>query len=439
VSGNGARARLLLQPLRSRSFRLYWLGQATSAYGDQVLLVALALQVLRLGGGARELGLVNAAAGGSLVVFMPVAGVVVDRLPRRAVMIASDLARLAVLGYLGMASLGGGLGVGSLTIAAALYGAADAFFWPAKTAIVPELVVRDHLMPANSLSSSADRSSLVIGPGIGGLLVATAGPGAAFLFDAATFAVSAGCLLAIGRRGVLPRAPAPAPEAPRRLLGDLRDGVREVMRHRWLWVTILLFTFIVFLVVGPEEVLIPVYLEQRFRAAEAFGLLLACAGLGAIAGALLTGLVRPVRRGRWAYSGGLLSALALAGFALAGEVWQLGLLTFVWGVGIEAFQVIWDTSVQELVRPEALGRVSSLDHIGSLALLPLSFAVVGAVADRTGARPVFALAGLGAAALMCVGFLVPGVRDYRAPAPGGAEPRDARVPMLAGDREPTAR
>jgi MFS family permease len=269
--------------------------------------------------------------------------------------------------------------------------------------------------------------------------VATVGPGAAFLFDAATFAVSAGCLLAIGRRGMLPRPPVPAPEPPRRLLGDLRDGVREVMRYRWLWVTILLFTFIVFLVVGPEEVLIPVYLEQRFHAAEAFGLLLACAGLGAVGGALLTGLVRPVRRGRWAYSGGLLSALALAGFALAGEVWQLALLAFVWGVGIEAFQVIWDTSVQELVRPEALGRVSSLDHIGSLALLPVSYAVVGAVADRTGARPVFALAGLGAAALMCVGFLVPGVRDYRAPAPGGVGPRDARVPMLAGDREPTAR
>lgn len=376
MSGNGARARLLLRPLRSRSFRLYWLGQATSAYGDQVLLVALALQVLRLGGGARELGLVNAAAGAALVVFMPVAGVVVDRLPRRTVMIASDLIRLAVLGYLGVASLAGSLRIGSLTAAAALYGAADAFFWPAKVAIVPELVIRDHLMPANSLSSSADRSSLVIGPGIGG---------------------------------------------------------REVMRHRWLWVTILLFTFIVFLVVGPEEVLLPVYLAQRFRAAEAFGLLVACAGLGAVAGALLTGLVRPVRRGRWAYSGGLLSALALAGYAVAGEVWQLALLAFVWGLGIEAFQVIWDTSVQELVRPEVLGRVSSLDHIGSLALLPVSFAVVGAVADRTGARPVFALAGLGAAALMCVGFLVPGVRDYRAPAAGGAGPRDARVPMLAGD------
>jgi MFS family permease len=99
-------------------------------------------------------------------------------------------------------------------------------------------------------------------------------------------------------------------------------------------------------------VLLPVYLEQRFRAAEAFGLLVACAGLAAVGGALLTGLVRPVRRGRWAYSGGLLSALALAGYAVAGQVWQLALLAFVWGVGIEAFQVIWDTSVQELVRPE---------------------------------------------------------------------------------------
>jgi len=120
-------------------------------------------------------------------------------------------------------------------------------------------------------------------------------------------------------------------------------------------------------------------------------------------------------------------------------VWQLALLAGLWGLGIEAFQVVWDTSLQELVRPEALGRVSALDHIGSLALLPVSFAVVGAVADRTGARPVFALAGLGAAALMCVGFLVPGVGDYRAPPVGPAEPSGGPLPMLAADREPTAR
>jgi Major Facilitator Superfamily len=289
--------------------------------------------------------------------------------------------------------------------------------------VLPDLVTRDQLMPANSLATSAHRSSLILGPGLGGLLVAWAGPGAAFLFDAVTFAVSAACLLAIGRPGVLP-AP-PVPEAPARLLGDLRDGVREVTRHRWLWVTILLFTFIVFLVIGPEEVLVPVYLEQRFQAAEAFGLILAGAGLGAVLGAMVTGLVRPVRRGRWAYAGGLLSALALAGYALAGEVWQLALLAVVWGAGIESFQVIWDTSMQELVRPEALGRVASLDAIGSLALLPASFALVGVVAGRYGARPVFALAGLGAAVLMCVGFVVPGVRDYRAPARPPAEPAPA--------------
>jgi MFS family permease len=86
------------------------------------------------------------------VVFMLVAGVVVDRLPRRAVMIASDLVRMAVLAYLAVASLGGSLRIGSLTAAAAVYGAADAFFWPAKTAILPELVVRDHLMPAKRLA-----------------------------------------------------------------------------------------------------------------------------------------------------------------------------------------------------------------------------------------------------------------------------------------------
>ncbi len=430
MAGGGGRVRSLMEPLRGRSFRLYWVGQTTSAYGDQVFLIALALQVLRLGGGARELGLVNAAAGTALVLFLLVGGVVVDRVPRRAVMVVSDLVRMAVLGYLGVASLAGSLRIPSLAVAGVVYGAADAFFWPAKLAVLPDLVAREQLMPANSLASSAHRSSLILGPGLGGLLVATAGPGAAFLFDAATFAVSAACLLAIGRAGTLPRPP--VPEAPRRLLGDLRDGVREVMRHRWLWVTILLFTFIVLLVVGPEEVLVPVYLQQRFQAAEAFGLVVACAGVGAVAGALLTGIVRPTRRGLWAYSGGLVAALALAGYALAGEVWQLALLAVAWGAGIESFQVVWDTSLQELVRPEALGRVSSLDAVGSLALLPVSFALVGAIADGIGARPVFALAGLGAAALMCVGFLVPGVRDYRAPPRPGGDP--AGVHMLAGDR-----
>jgi MFS family permease len=413
MGGGGARLRLLLEPLRRRSFRLYWAGQTTSAYGDQVFVIALALQVLGLGGGARELGLVNAAVGSALVLCLLFGGVMVDRLPRRAVMVASDLVRMTVLGYLGVASLTGSLRILSLAAAGVVYGAANAFFWPAKTAVLPELVVREQLMPANSLLSSAYRSSLIFGPGLGGLLVVTAGPGTAFLFDAATFAVSAGCLLAIGRAGMLPRPP--VPEAPRRLLGDLQDGVREVMRYRWLWVTILLFAFVVLLVVGPEEVLVPVYLQQRFHAAEAFGLVVACAGIGAVGGALLTGLVRPVRRGLWAYSGGLVAALAVAGYALAGAVWQLALLAVAWGAGIQSLQVVWDTSLQELVRPEALGRVSSLDAIGSLALLPVSFALVGAVADEIGPQAVFALAGLGAAALLCIGFLVPGVGDYRAP------------------------
>jgi MFS family permease len=406
--------RTLFQPLRGRPFRLFWIGQTTSAYGDQVFIVALALQVLRLGGGARQLGLVNAGYGASLVLFSLVGGLVVDRVGRRSVLVASDLARMLVMGWAGAASLAGSLRIGSMAAAALLYGAADAFFWPAKTALLPTLVGREQLLPANSLASAAIRSSLILGPGLGGVLVATAGPGVAFLFDAATFALSAGCLLAIGRTDA-PPAPeeAAVPEAPRRLLDDLREGVAEVTRHRWLWVTILLFTFIVLLVLGPEEVLLPVFLAREFDAADAYGLVLACAGVGAVGGALLIGVVRPVHRGLWGYGGAILSACALACYGLANGVWQLAVLAMVWGGGLESLQVVWDTSLQELVRPEALGRVSSLDVLGSLALLPVSFALVGAVADRFGARPVFGVAGLGAAALLAVGLLVPEVRGYR--------------------------
>jgi DHA3 family tetracycline resistance protein-like MFS transporter len=358
------------------------------------------------------------------IMFLLLGGVASDRFERRGLMVAADLLRaVAGLALAGLA-LAGALEVWHIALIAAIYGTGAAFFTPAFDALVPDIVPPDRLAQANALDQLVRPVVLrMAGPALGGLLVELASPAAAFLFDAATFAVSAGCLLAIGplrvrdRDRELPLAAgrAAAPRTPRRVLGDLADGVREVTRHRWLWVNILLFTGIVFLVLGPQRALLPVLMDRRFHAAGAYGLVVSCGGLGAVAGATLTGTVRPVRRGLWAYAAGLLAALSIAGLGQADAMWQLAALVAAMGVGLESFQVTWDTSVQELVRPQALGRVAALDALGSLALLPASYALVGVAADRYGAPAVFATAGLGTAALLGVGLLVPDVRGYQAP------------------------
>src|SRR5262245_15457302 len=163
--------------LAEREFRLLWAGQATSALGSSLVPVALAFAVLELTGSASALGIVLATGFVSRVLLLLLGGVVADRLPRRRVMLAADVLRTAVQALVAAVVLTGSVELWHLVVLVALYGAADAFFAPAATGLVPEVVAPARLQQANALLSLTQSISTVVGPAVAGVLVAVHGSG----------------------------------------------------------------------------------------------------------------------------------------------------------------------------------------------------------------------------------------------------------------------
>ena len=245
------------RPLRHRDFRLLWTGLAISLVGSGLWLVALAWQVIELGGGPTELSLVTALFSVGLLAFVLIGGVAADRLPQRLVMLAADMIRAAVLLVLGLLSLSGDLRIWYLAAGGLLIGAGEAFFIPSYTALLPHLLPEDELLAANGLEGTLrPLAQQAAGPALGGIAVAALSPGVAILTGGLAYLVSAGCLLVMKVR---PRKVPPANDAPSvaAVLSDLREGFRYVRRTSWLWATLLFALALVLFIIGPLEVLLP--------------------------------------------------------------------------------------------------------------------------------------------------------------------------------------
>lgn len=398
----------VLHPLRLRDFRLLWVGLAMSLLGDGIYLVAIAFEAYALRNDPSALALVGFAWTGGMVAFLIAGGVVADRRPRRHVMMAADVARGLVVAAMGALALTGELELWMLAALAALYGAGEAFFGPALTAIVPELVPADLLVEANAFEYGARPLALrVAGPALGGALVAGVGPGPALLADAATFAFSLGCLALVRASG----APAAARSAA---LREVRAGFGYVRAHTWLWATLLMAALGLLVFWGPEEVLVPYLVKNAFGGdAGDFGLLLSVVGLGNIAGSVAMGRHglprRPVTAMYWLWGAGL---LPLCLYALATATWQLMPLGFAIGASMSAGMVVWATLMQTRVPPGLRGRVSSVDWFVSIGLAPVSLLLTAPVAAAIGIDATFVVAGAAAAAItLATLYLVPGLRE----------------------------
>jgi hypothetical protein len=412
----GARRPGLLAPLRDRSFALLWTGMSVSLMGDGILLVALAWKVYELSNAPVALAAVGVAMTVPHVALLLVGGVVGDRFDRRRVMMASDAVRGLAVALLGALALSGHLRLWHVLGLIAVYGAATAFFGPAFDAVVPDIVPADQLVQANAIDQFARPLALrMVGPALGGLLLAAGGAATAFLVDAATFAVSIGCLL-----GVRPAAyrdePEPA-ESPS-VLADVRDGLRYVRANAWLWATFVAAAFAYLLFMGPVEVLLPYLIKNELHAGPGvFGAVLAVGGLGALAAALAVGrLGTPRRSMRFVYLAWTASTLMLAVYAVVGAAWQVMAVSLAFSALESAGTVVWLTVKQRLVPRALLGRVSSLDWFISTGLVPLSFAVTAPLAAAVGARATFLVAGVLGAAVTLAFLFVPGVRDIDDPA-----------------------
>ena len=380
-----------LRPLRYRDFRLLWTGLAVSLAGDGMWLVAIAWQVIELDGGPVQLSIVATAYSIGLIGLMLPAGIIADRLPRRAVMLSADILRAATVAVVAVLSVTDALELWHLALASGLVGMGEALFIPSYTALVPQLLPEDEILAANGLEGTVrPLAQQAIGPALGGIAVALLEPGLAIGLAAAAFLFSAGCLTLMRVDSTPERSAEERPTA----LSDLREGLGYVRRTPWLWAT-LTFAFVaVFFFVGPFEVLTPFVISDQIDGGSAeYGILLATFGVGSAIGALGISS-RPLPRryltvmlGVW---GAGLLPLALFGFAT--ELWVLLVAAIVVGVTEGVGTVIWGTLLQRRV-PDALrGRVSSLDFFLSLALLPASMALAGPAAEAFGITAVFVVA-----------------------------------------------
>src|ERR1700685_2684571 len=225
--------------LRHPDFRYLFLGQTASAIGDQVVIVALALFITRKTGSATDLGLVLAAQSLPMVALMLLGGVWADRLPRQRIMLATDLGRPALHLTVAILIFTGAITIFELVLIEAAFGACRAFFQPAFTGLVPQTVPESMIHDATALSQSTQTLAILIGPALSTALVLGVGAGEAFLFDAATFVISAVLLVRVRTRV---RGEKIASVASPSVLSELRAGWRETVSRPWVWVTIAAFT-----------------------------------------------------------------------------------------------------------------------------------------------------------------------------------------------------
>jgi MFS family permease len=398
--------------LRNRDFRLLFAGRSVSLLGDGIFLVALAWQAYTLSNAPTALSLLGIAMTVPLVALLLFGGVVSDRHRRRRVMLTADLMRALLLALLATLAATGTLRLWHMMVIVAIYGGAQAFFDPASDAILPELVPESQLGEANALEQVVRPLALrLAGPAVGGVLIGVLGLGAAFLADAGTFLVSAATLWAMSSRASL--LPADAGVRLERAGDQAREGWAYVRRHVWLWGTFASAGLAYLLFMGPAEVLVPFMVKHELHGSGfELGLVLGAGGLGSVAAALAmmrSGL--PSRSVTFIYVVWTLGTLAVAGYGFASAIWELMLASVAFNLLETAGTIVWATMKQRHVPGQMLGRVSSLDWLISIGLLPVSFALTAPLSAAFGVRATLIGAGVAGAAATLGGFLLPGMRD----------------------------
>ncbi len=393
------------EALAERDFRLLWLGQTGSAFGDALVGVALAFAVLEVGGTAADLGIVFAAFSVPRVLLTLAGGVWSDRLPRQRVMVACDLVRAVTQAVVSAVLITGNGQTWHLVVLAAVMGSAHAFFVPATTGLMPQVVSRGRLQQANALVSISQSVAHIFGPLAAGLIVATAGAGWAFAIDGVSFLLSAGFLMAM-------RVPAAFSEERRSFVGELVDGWREVRSRSWVLAAILTFA-LSNASLGAFQVLGPIVATRDLGGAASWGVILAGGAIGGVLGGAISLRWKPRRP---LVPGFLVMAVATVQLLLLvppfpAPVVALG--TMVAFGGIVLSNTLWDTMLQQHIPSALMSRVSSWDWMVSLLLQPLAFAAVGPMSETIGVRETLLLAaGIGIAANLAV-LTVPSVRHLR--------------------------
>lgn len=403
----------LLKALTQRDFAILWVGQTISLFGDGIFGVALAWQALQLPSPAAALGVVLVVRSVTRVAVLLVGGALADRYQKRLLMLAGDVLQMAAVAVLAYLVAEGALQVWQLAIVAGVTGMGSGIFLASSSALVPELVTEEHFQSANSLRSSGMLlASDLVGPAVGGVLVAASGTATAFTIDAGTFLASILALTLIRPRRALRE------QVSATVFSDVREGFGYVIRTPWIWISLLAVgTVGNFASFGPLPVLIPLFVRDHLNAgADVLGFVFAGFGLGGVAGAIAMGSI-PVslKSAAPAYLGWGSSALALGGLAFAPNAAVAAALLGIAGFGGQMAEVVWGTLLQKLVPGRLLGRVTSTDWLVSLSLQPLGVALAAPVVGWIGVTGALVAGSALSTTAIAAGIASPAVRNLEQP------------------------
>lgn len=365
----------------SGPFRKLWMATTLSLFGDFFSYVAMAWLVLQLTGSSLALGTVLLVQAVPRAVLMLVGGALTDRFSARLTMLGSMGLRAVFVGPLALLVVTGHVQMLEVYGFAVVFGIVDAFFMPARTSILPKVVADHELEPGNAVLNITAQTSVILGPVLGGLVVAAFGVGWAFAGDFACFVVGFFFVLWLPAAGRTVAAGKRHPDGG--LGGQITAGFRYAWADVGIRVLLIVIAVIDFGANGAIGVGLPTLAHGRFGAgASGLGILLGAWGIGATAGALGSGFVKAPQRMGWlivllcAWLGIFMGAIGLVP-ALA----PAAVLMAVSGVGTGVVNTYGLSWLQRRTDPAMQGRVMSLVMLASMGLTPIAYGVSGVIAN----------------------------------------------------------
>lgn len=392
-----------LHPLRQRNFAWYFWSRSVNMLGTMMANIALTFAVLDIEDSASAVGQVLAAHTIPMVLLLLWGGVISDRFPRAVVLQVSNVASALTQGAIAVLVLTGRAELWMIVVLSVLHGAVSAISMPAMAGMVPQLVPREQLQPANALVSLTRNGMTVLGPTLGALLVVSVGPGWALAVDALTWALAALFLLPV-------KIPPRERSSSDSTVAELREGWSFFRQTSWLWIVAVGFGFLNMIHVGALMTLGPVVAEDTIgRQGWGFVLSAEAAGLLAMTVVLLrVPLQRPLLWGMVAISAASLPMIMLG---LEPRRAMLVVAAFVAGAGIEIFSMGWNLAMQENIDDAMLSRAYSYDMLASFVAMPVGQLAFGPLGAAFGNSRVLVVSGIAYVAICLLVLTSRSVRD----------------------------
>ncbi|MFI5976049.1 MFS transporter [Streptomyces sp. NPDC051452] len=360
-------------PLRVAAFRRFVSASLISATGSAMAPLALAYSVIEQGGGAGSLGLVLTTSTVPTIVFLIAGGLFADRVSRSRLLFLGNLLAAGAQGTLAVTVATGHATTASIAACGFASGTAASFTVPAAQGAVAQIVPAEHLQQANALLRLPGNAVRVLGPAVGGIVVAASGAAWALAWDACTFAVAAVLLLGL-------RLGAPV-GATAGVLADLRAGWTGFWSRTWLWTYTAAGTVLVAAWLAGFQLLGPLVAARHYAGARDWGLVQAAFASGLLAGTLVCLRWRPYRLLTVAIAASGALALPLAALAWDRPLSLVLPAALLAGIGLDVAIVAWTTAFQQHVPPAEQGRMSAFNGVGERLAIPLGY-LVTALATR---------------------------------------------------------